>query len=325
MHTLALPEAASSRLAFVFRALERHYGWEPEYEDPFFEHILDAGFNAATVQQAFVLAQIVEDLGPLTVRGAFYRAVSAGLFPGTDLKHYGAAQRIILKLRRCDCVSYGKIVDSTRRRLRPSSWNGISDFMETVASAYRRDFWTRQETHVEVFVEKDAMSGVLEPVTRELNVNLNVTRGFCSETMVMEIAQCWNMITKPIQVYYLGDHDPAGLDIERDLCKKLGAMCDRGFNWDRLAVTAQDFFDTDVIGFPVKKNAAKIKWEPYVNQFGDRCVEADAINPGDIRDRLKAAIESHIDLAEWERLRQIEELERQSVKQFVLAQKGGAT
>jgi hypothetical protein len=250
--------------------------------------------------------------------------VSAGLFPGTDLKHYGAAQRIILKLRRGRCVSYGKIVDSTRRRFRPSSWNDITAFMETVASAYRLDFWTRQETHVEVFVEKDAMSGVLEPVTRELNVNLNVTRGFCSETMVVEIAQCWNTITKPIQVYYLGDHDPAGLDIERDLRKKLGAMCDRGFNWDRLAVTAQDFFDSDVIGFPVKKQAARIKWEPYVNQFGDRCVEVDAINPGDIRDRLKAAIESHIDLAEWERLRQIEELERQSVKQFVLAQKGVA-
>jgi hypothetical protein len=304
--------------------LERHHRWEPEYEDSFFQDVLKAGFNSATVHQAFVLAQIVEALGPITVRGAFYRAVSAGVFPGTDHNHYGAAQRIILKLRRCDCVSYGKIVDSTRRRFRPSSWDGISDFMETVASAYRLDFWTRQETHVEVFVEKDAMSGVLEPITKALNVSLNVTRGFCSETMVMDIAQCWNEITKPIQVYYLGDHDPAGLDIERDLRKKLCAMCKRTFNWNRLAVTTQDFFDIDVVGFPVKKNAARIKWEPYVKQFGDRCVEVDAINPGDIRNRLKAAIESHIDMAEWERLRQIEELERQSVKQFVLAQKGVA-
>jgi hypothetical protein len=322
MNTLSPKSPGKSRLAPILRTLKRKHGWEPKYEDPFFEDILKAGFNAATVLAAFVLAQIVEDLGPITVRGAFYRAVSAGLFPGTDHKHYGAAQRMILKLRRCDCVSYGKIVDSTRRRFRPSSWNGISDFMETVASAYRLDFWTRQKTHVEVFVEKDAMSGVLEPVTKELNVNLNVTRGFCSETMVMDIAQCWNQITKPIQVYYLGDHDPAGLDIERDLRKKLSQMCGRAFDWERLAVTAQDFFDTEVIGFPVKKAAARIKWEPYVNQFGDRCVEVDAINPGDIRDRLKAAIESHIDMAEWERLRQIEELERQSVQQFVLAQKG---
>ena len=314
--------AKSSRLASICRALKRNHGWTPKYEDAFFQKVIDAGFNAGTVQQAFVLAQIVEDLGPITVRGAFYRAVSAGLFPGTDAKHYGAAQRIILKLRRRDCVSYGKIVDSTRRRFRPSSWNGISDFMETVASAYRLDFWTRQATHVEVLCEKDAMSGVLEPVTRKLNVNLTVTRGFCSETMAQEIGHCWKHITKPIQVYYLGDHDPAGLDIERDMREKLAQMCGRDFNWQRLAVTTEDFFDTEIIGFPVKKLAAKPRWEPYVKRYGDRCVEVDAISPGDIRDRLKTAIENHIDLAEWERLQQIEELERQSVKQFVLAQKG---
>lgn len=300
----------------ILGEIQHSIQWKPAYEDDFYQDILTAGFNSATIQQAFVLAQIVEELGPITVRGAFYRAVSAGIFPGTDDQYYGAAQRIILKLRRSKCVSYDKIVDSTRRRFRPSCWDGVSDFMETVASAYRLDFWTRQQTHVEVFVEKDAMSGVLQPVTDEYQVHLNVTRGYCSETCMMDIANFWNRIEKPIQAFYLGDHDPAGLDIERDLLSKLKAACPREFLWQRLSVTLEDFVDEDVIGFPVKKKAAQKRWQPYVDQYGDRCVEVDAIHPDRIRDRLREAIESNIDLAEWNRLKQVEELERESVKQF---------
>jgi len=305
----------------VTGAIRKLSNWEPAYRDAFYQDILNAGFNSTTIKQAFVLAQVVEELGPITVRGAFYRAVSAGIFPGTDDHHYGAAQRIILKLRRSKCVSYNKIVDSTRRRFRPSCWNGVSDFMETVASAYRLDFWTRQKTHVEIFVEKDAMSGVLQPVTDEYQVHLNVTRGYCSETCMMDIASYWNQVEVPIQAYYFGDHDPAGLDIERDLLHKLKAACSQDFRWERLSVTQEDFTDRDVIGFPVKKKAAQKKWKPYVDQFGDRCVEVDAIHPDRIRARLREAIERNIDLGEWNRLKKVEELERQSVEQFALAQR----
>src|SRR5262245_46466976 len=158
---------------------------------------------------------------PITLRGLFYRAVSAGVYPDTSQKHYEQCGRIVLKLRRKYVIPYEWIVDSTRRRLKPSSWSGLEDYAETVSAAYRRDLWARQDDYLEFFVEKDAMAGVIQPVTAEYDVHLNVIRGSVSETFAWNIANEWTEIDKPISAYYLGDHDPAGLAIEKNLRDKL--------------------------------------------------------------------------------------------------------
>jgi hypothetical protein len=306
----------------IFAELSK-IGWTSTYTDEFYENIIEAGFNRATVKQAFVLAQIVEELGPITVRGAFYRAVSAGIYPNTDKKHYGAAQRAILKLRRKNCVSWSKVVDGTRHRDRPSCWNGVSDFMETVQEAYRRDFWTRQPFHIELFSEKDAMSGILRPVTRKFQVYLNTIRGQVSETMVQEIGVDWSRIKKPIIVFYLGDHDPDGIGIEKCLKRKLESYCGRPVHqWRRLAIDSTDFADPGLKGFAVKKRGHSKKWQPYLEQHGDRCLEVDALSPDVIRQRVEDAIKSKIDERAWQRMERVEEVERASIEQFALAQKG---
>jgi hypothetical protein len=178
-------------------------------------------FNQRTLLKVYGLAHILHQEQPLTVRGAFYRAVSAGLFSDTSDSHYTACGNIILKLRRLGLIDWEFIVDSTRRRLKPSSWSGLADFGETVAHAYRKDLWERQPDYIEFFVEKDAMAGVIEPVTKEFDVHLNVIRGHVSETFVHEIGEEWALIEKPITAYYLGDHDPSGLAIEESLRQKL--------------------------------------------------------------------------------------------------------
>src|SRR5262245_10393799 len=93
-------------VADVISDLRSTLGWEPEYSDEFYQDILDAGFNRATAREAFVLAQIVEDLGPISVRGAMYRGQSAGIFADTSDTFYNKTQRIILKLRRKGVIGY---------------------------------------------------------------------------------------------------------------------------------------------------------------------------------------------------------------------------
>jgi hypothetical protein len=311
-------------LADVFNALRDFCGWEAVYEDGFYQGIMAAGFNRATVKQAFVLAQIVEQLGPISVRGAFYRAVSAGIFPGTDEACYRATCNILLKLRRKRCIRYSQIVDSTRRTLKPSSWSGLGDFMDTVQQCYRKDLWSRQAHCVEVFIEKDAMAGALEPATAEYDVALRIIRGDASETFCWTIAEQWNEIEKPIHAYYLGDHDPAGLRIEKTLKRKLEGFSTACFTWYRLAITDSDFFDPATLGFPIKGDRASKPWQTknrdYLRTYGDRCVEVDALDPDAIRQRVRAAIESHIDQGEWERLKLMESAERDSVRELVLQQ-----
>lgn len=310
------------------RVQERLPGWRQHYVDEFYHPILEAGFNSATIAEAFVLAQIVEQVGPITLRGAFYRAVSAGLFPDTGDAHYRKAGNIVLKLRRARCISYSKIVDSTRRQLKPLSWSGMDDFMETVARSYRRDLWSRQEHYIEFFVEKDAMAGIIEPVTHEYDVALNVIRGDVSETFVYNIAEDWKAIGKPIFAYYLGDHDPSGLRIEYTLLEKLVDYSGRNdCIWERLAITDDDYA-RNPLGFPIKGDRNSKAWQSkngsYLEKFGDKCVEVDALDPEEIRRRVRETIETHIDQGEWSRLKMIEAEERASIKQFVLPQKGAA-
>jgi hypothetical protein len=205
--------------------------------------------------------------------------------------------------------------------------------MDSVREAYRKDLWSRQAEYVEVFVEKDAMAGMIEPVTNEYNIHFNIIRGDSSDTFIWDIADEWNRITKPICAYYLGDHDPSGLRIENTIKSKLQKECQRPFRWTRLGVTGEDFKNPDVQGFELtsrkrvdfKTKGSEQAWntknDPYLAEYGDRCVEIDALDPREVRARLKTAIESHINMAEWARLKSVESLEQESVQEFVLAQK----
>jgi hypothetical protein len=147
----------------------------------------------------------------------------------------------------------------------------------------------------------------------------NVIRGQSSESFVWTIAEQWNGIKKPIYAYYLGDHDPSGLRIEASLESKLSRFSNNKFHWERLAITSHDFANPELLGFRVKRNGPAGCWRPYLETYGDRCVELDALDPGAVRNRIRAAIESHIDRAEWERLKTIEELQRETLKKTMFS------
>lgn len=281
-------------------------------------------FNAATVVQVFGLASILAENQPLTVRGAMYRGIGA-LWKDSSEPNYEKCSRLILQMRRLGLIPYSWIVDGTRAGDKPASWSGLEDYAETVAYLYRKDLWAKQPDYIEVFVEKDAMSGVIRPVTREYDVRLNPIRGFSSETFLWAIAEEWKEIEKPIFVYYLGDHDPAGLSIERDLRSRLEDFCNKEVHWERLAVNDEDFADPELLGFPVKRKDTQAKWRPYLEQYGDRCVEVDAIPAPEIRKRVEDAIESHIDQDQWRFLKDQEEREKQDILDMIRNRPGNQT
>lgn len=288
---------------------------------------LAQSFNATTLPLAIALCDIIIDEKPLTVRRCLYRASVQGLVPGTDDESYNRTQYLVLKLRRKGFVAYNWISDSSRRRLKPSSWSGLADFADTAAEAYRKDLWARQPWHIEVFTEKDAMTGVLHPVTSQFDLHLNVIRGQVSETFVWEIAEEWREIKKPILALYFGDHDPSGLSIEASIKNRLLGFLppDRreAITWKRLAITAEDFANTDLLGLEVKKGDKQGR--KYVERFGNRCVEVDALSANEVRERLQNEVLSHIDADAWARLREVEDLERQSIKEILMpAWEGGA-
>ena len=263
---------------------------------------------------------------PCTLRQLYYRLISRGALPNKQ-SAYAALGRLMTRARERGMFSKRWIVDHTRATLKPSSWSGLNDFGDTVRNVYRKDFWASLDHHIEVFVEKDAIAGTIQPVTHEYDVALRVCRGYSSVSFAGEIADEWRDIQKPIHAFYLGDYDPSGFDIERDLREKLarysGRTCsvdgdDPGcdeFAWSRLGVVASDFNEFDLIRLPIK--VSDCRTNGFRAEHGDHGAEVDAIPPTELRRRVTEAIDSHIDVDRWNKLITVEELERQTMRQML--------
>ncbi len=116
---------------------------------------------------------------PVTLRQLYYRLVSAGALRNSQ-GEYQRLGNVMTRAREAGMISRSWIVDHVRATLKPSSWSGLADFADTVQEAYRKDFWANLDHHVELFVEKDAVAGTIQPVTREYDIALRVCRGYAS-------------------------------------------------------------------------------------------------------------------------------------------------
>jgi hypothetical protein len=244
-----------------------------------------------------------------------YRAVSAGWLPSTDKEHYTRTGRLMTTLREGGVIPFSWIVDNVRSTDKPSSWAGLKDFGDTVREAYRKNFWAEQRDYVHVICEKDAIAGVLAPTTREYDVSLSPIRGYVSLSFAHQIAETWRQIEKPIFAFYVGDFDPSGFDLERDVQDKLRRYCRHPFKWCRLAVNRDDFDDFDLI--PLKPKKKDSRYRRFVEAHGDRCAELDALPANELRRRVEVAIRQHIAHARWERMREVEALEKENLMAFM--------
>src|SRR5262245_10324347 len=111
----------------------------------------------------------------MTLRQLFYRLVSAGALANRQ-QEYKRLGHVMTRLREGGEVPRSWIVDHVRATLKPSSWTGLGNYLESVRDCYRKDFWASLDHHVEVFVEKDAVAGTVQPVTAEYDVALRVVR-----------------------------------------------------------------------------------------------------------------------------------------------------
>lgn len=257
------------------------------------------------VDEAIITAVATER--PVTLRGVYYRVVSAGAVDKTEAG-YQLVGRQLLKLRRAGLVPYSAITDGTRLVMKPKSWTDVDDMLETAALSYRRALWQDQDVELIVLSEKDAISGSIYPVTAKWDVELGIVRGYSSETFVYSIAEAVKANTenyKTTYIYQLGDHDPSGVDSWRSFQERIREFVpDADVVFERLAVTPEQIVELGLPTRPTKKSDSRAKG------FVGESVEVDAIAPTILRQIVEDAIVQHID-AEAFRITQIaEESER---------------
>jgi len=257
---------------------------------------------------------ILDKEQPMTIRQLFYRLVSAGMVPN-DQGHYQLVSRVMTKAREDGRVPFNYIVDRSRPAYEPFVFDNAAGYAEFVKKSYHKDYWKMQPNHVELWTEKDAIIGSIEAVTDELGITVRVQRGFVSTTRTHEIAAYFNTIYKPIHVFYLGDHDPSGQCIETDAEDRIRAYSKRDFSVLRLAIHKADIATFNLP--PLRIKASDSRARGFKAKFGSECVELDALPPDVLRDRVKGAVESLIDLDLWNRAIAVEKVELRSIVETV--------
>jgi hypothetical protein len=260
------------------------------------------------------ICEIVTQQHPATVRQVFYQATVRGLVPKDEAKGYRPVQRRLVVLRQAERVPYGWITDNIRYVHGYTRYGGIAEFGEDVSALYRRDYWREAAVRVEIWIEKDALAGVIAPVViREWGLNLHVARGFSSLSYLHQAAEDLIQGGRPAYIYTLTDLDPSGLGIARDIENKLRAMVGNRVHLqvERLAVTPQQVAHWDLPTRPTKHTDTRAA--KFVKEFGNQSVELDAIPPNTLRKIVGDAIARHADSHEIARLKQIESAERESI------------
>jgi predicted enzyme related to lactoylglutathione lyase len=167
---------------------------------------------------------------PMTVCQVFYQATVRGIVEKSEAG-YAKVQTDLVHMRKAGFwrrspmtlgevpgpltellrLPYGWLADNTRWQRKPTTYDSISEALRNSAAFYRKALWTNADCRVEIWLEKDALSGVLYPVTDDYDVGLYVSRGFASLSFLHAAAEQITALEVPIFIYHLGDRDPSGV------------------------------------------------------------------------------------------------------------------
>ncbi len=251
------------------------------------------------------------DVPAMTVRQIFYQATTLGVVAKTEAEYKGTVVRLLTEMRRSGELPFGWIADNTRWMRKPTSHSSLDQALQRTAEAYRRSLWDDQDVYVEIWLEKEALAGVVFDITSEWDVPLMVTRGYPSLTYLYEAAEQIEGKSKSAYIYYLGDHDPSGVDISRNVEERLREFApDADITFERLAVEPWQISAWGLPSRPTKTTDTRAK------HFDGESVEVDAISPADLRAIVRTAIEQHVDNARLEWLQQVEASEREILQEI---------
>ena len=274
------------------------------------------GITALTKQRQEAIYHWAELHHPVTVRQLYYRLSTIDLCPKDD-KGYKAIQRVGANMRKEGILPWAWITDSSRWQRKPESYGGLEEALSEMQRYYRRNVWLAQERYIEVWLEKDALAGIFYPITAEWDVPLMVSKGFSSLTYVYDAAQTFKaqaLRGKDCHIYYFGDYDPSGKDIGRDIrAKLLDYAPEAEVSFHEVAVLPSQIDRWSLPSRPTKKKDSRAKgWK------GDS-VEMDSIDPKILRRLVTHSIVACVDPDVLAREKKIEELESETLSQYVSA------
>lgn len=255
----------------------------------------------------------------LTLRQLYYQLVTRNEIRNTE-REYKNLGTLISQARLSGMMDWDAIEDRVRRPIRPNEFTGLTSLVNAAIRSYRLPRWRGQGAYAELWVEKDALAGVLEPIADRFHATLMVNRGYSSQSAMYESARRiqntrQSMGAKSAYVFYLGDHDPSGEDMVRDVEERL-----QMFGVTKLRVTKIALTRAQVDEYGPPPNPAKLsdsRAAKYCEEHGDESWEVDALPPETLNLLVEEAFERVLDLGKMRKVEEQEEVDKQALRRAV--------
>ena len=283
------------------------------------EQFTNKNFGADALQMIETINGILDDYAgqgyDLSLRQLYYQLVSRNLIENTE-KSYKNIGCLVSDARLAGLIDWDMIKDRGREMLSNPHWDDPADFIKSVAPQFRFDLWADQKAYVEVMVEKQALEGVLQPVCRSFDIPFTANKGYSSSSAMYEASKRFLSRAekgKQLYVIYLGDHDPSGIDMTRDVSDRLDLFLKTSLDrTDEIGPNELPIITVKRVALNMAQvrelnppeNPAKItdsRADGYIRRFGASSWELDAIEPRQLAQLVTAAITSLMDAPLFQR------------------------
>lgn len=274
------------------------------------ERFINKGFRPESLEKIKIINGILSEYQAsgydLTIRQLYYQLVARG-FIENNQQSYKRTADLVNNARLAGFIDWAMIIDRGRETVTPPTWNDPGEIIRTAAYQFRLDPWKDQNSYIEVMVEKQALEGVLIPVCNQWGVRFTANKGYSSSSTLYETGKRLAAIEpdKTRFILYLGDHDPSGLDMTRDIKERLTMFSGDHVTIERLALNYDQVLALKPPENPAKESDAR--FYDYVSQYGYASWELDAIEPRALADLVTNAIKDKItDPQAWENTKKLQ-------------------
>jgi hypothetical protein len=270
------------------------------------EKFRDSTFRKSSLDQITLINRIVEDYQrqgyDLSLRQLYYQLVAGGHIANSEksYKHIGV---LVGNGRLAGLIDWNAINDRTRI-FHDNTGDFHGAYRIDIKNAVQREIedcfgshmWSRQPFHVEVWVEKDALSEVVSAAAKERDVAYFACRGFASLSVLYEAAERlkrWHdREGKNCVILYLGDHDPSGIEMTRDIGDKL-SMFGATADVRRIALSLDQIRTYNLPPNPAKETDSR--FQGYIERYGPESWELDALKPQVLHNLIVETISEYYD------------------------------
>jgi hypothetical protein len=264
-----------------------------------------------------IITEYAEQGYRLTLRQLYYQLVSKDIIPNKQ-SEYAKLSTLLTKGRMAGFVDWDAIEDRLRKPYIEYSVRDVSHAIKDTIEQYKLNRQLGQETYIEVWVEKDALSGVLRRITDKYHVKLMVNRGYSSTSAMhdsfIRMKRETNM-GKEILILYLGDYDPSGLDMIRDIKERLNTFGLENVDVSHIGITKEQIDVYNPPPNPAKITDPRADW--YIEKHGAVSWEVDALPPKVLNELLTKHIEESIDMSVYRDMLRLENHQKEELQELM--------